>query len=130
MLLLARHFVSKHAPAGPHGEWAFEPEAIRALQAYDWPGNVRELENLIQQLLALTSPGRIGIEMLPDRFQVCRPAPSRTLREAKAQAVAAFERDYASRLLSVCDGNVSHAARAAGKDRRAFGRLVKKYGLK
>jgi len=26
-------------------------------------------------------------------------------------------------------GNITHAAREAGKDRRAFGRLVKKYNL-
>jgi DNA-binding NtrC family response regulator len=81
--------------------------------------------------VALAPPGAIGLESLPPRFLPHRPASlPGSFREAKAQAVAAFERDYARRLLSVYNGNVSRAAEAARKDRRAFGRLVKKYGIK
>jgi DNA-binding NtrC family response regulator len=128
--LLAHHFLDRYAPAETRHAWTFAPGLLEVLQCHSWPGNVRELENLIQQVVALAPPGPIGLDLLPPRFLRHRSAsPPGSFREAKAQAVAAFERDYARRLLSVYDGNVSRAAEAARKDRRAFGRLVKKYGI-
>ena len=50
-------------------------------------------------------------------------------REAKARAIAAFERAYISELLARARGNVSLAARLAGKERSRLGRLVRKYSL-
>ena len=50
-------------------------------------------------------------------------------REAKAKAVAEFERTYLSQLLGKAGGNISFAARISGKDRSALNRLVRKYGL-
>jgi DNA-binding NtrC family response regulator len=50
-------------------------------------------------------------------------------REAKARAIAAFERAYISELLTRARGNVSLAARLAGKERSRLGRLVRKYSL-
>jgi DNA-binding NtrC family response regulator len=47
----------------------------------------------------------------------------------KAKAVDEFERAYLSQILSVHQGNVSKAARAAPKERRAFQRLLQKHGL-
>ena len=48
---------------------------------------------------------------------------------AKADAVRRFECDYLQRVLHEAGGNVSQAARLAGKERRAFGKLLKKHGL-
>ncbi len=48
---------------------------------------------------------------------------------AKKQVVEKFERDYVERLLLRHNGNVTQAAREAGKERRAFGRMVKKYAI-
>ena len=44
-------------------------------------------------------------------------------------AMAEFEKAYVTEALRVHDGNITRAAAAAGKDRRAFGRLVKKYRI-
>jgi len=52
-----------------------------------------------------------------------------TFRSGKQRAVESFERAYVGDLLKTFHGNVTRAAREAGKDRRAFGRLAKKYGL-
>jgi len=41
----------------------------------------------------------------------------------------AFERSFIEYALTECHGNVSAAARLSGKERRAFGKLVKKHGL-
>lgn len=52
---------------------------------------------------------------------------SRSFQEQKALIVAEFERAYIRGLLNMCGGNVTQAARAAGKDRRAFWGLVRKH---
>jgi ActR/RegA family two-component response regulator len=52
-----------------------------------------------------------------------------SFRRAKAAAIDAFERSFIERALIECEGNVSAAARLIGKERRAFGRLMKKHGL-
>jgi two-component system, NtrC family, response regulator GlrR len=128
--LLARHFLEKHGGPAARDRWRLAPGALDLLRAYPWPGNVRELENVMHQVVALTPPGLLGPEALPLRLRRCEPARSpRSFREAKAQAVAAFERDYVERLLSAHHGNVTRAAREARKDRRAFGRLLQKYGV-
>jgi DNA-binding NtrC family response regulator len=44
--------------------------------------------------------------------------------------VEAFEKSYVSRLIEKHGGNVTRAAREAQKDRRAFGRLLKKHGIR
>jgi DNA-binding NtrC family response regulator len=128
--LLARYFLTKYASAESRRSWEFAPGVLEMFQSYPWPGNIRELENMIQQIVALLSPGMIRVEDLPPRL---RPRTSvvsaKSFREAKARSVAGFEQEYAARLLAEHGGNITRAAQAAGKDRRAFARLVKKYGI-
>jgi DNA-binding NtrC family response regulator len=128
----------------------FHPEALAALRAHDWPGNVRELENLVHreflladgEVLNLPSLSRAGV--LERRVNLRRSgdtsqaatsaprfsAPGVAFREAKARAIADFEREYLSDLLRQSGGNVSLAARLAGKERSRFNRLVRKYQLR
>jgi DNA-binding NtrC family response regulator len=68
------------------------------------------------------------IEVLTDDYGSAEE--SKDFRSAKNAAIERFERGFVRQLLEKHSGNVSRAAREAGKDRRAFGRLVKKYDLK
>ena len=43
--------------------------------------------------------------------------------------VETFERDYIERLLARSGGNITHAADAAAKNRRAFWQLMRKHGI-
>ena len=43
--------------------------------------------------------------------------------------IANFERHYLTQLITAHAGNVSRAARAAGKERRELGKLLKKHQL-
>ena len=45
------------------------------------------------------------------------------------EVIARFERDYLEQAIASTRGNVSLAAQHAGKERRAFGKLLKKYGI-
>ena len=129
--LLARHFVESLSGCGSTQRKFLSPAAVRKLENYHWPGNVRELYNTVQRAV-LTREGceisSADIEVFPDDYGSADE--SKDFRSAKNAAIERFERNFVSQILEKHAGNVSRAAREAGKDRRAFGRLVKKYDLK
>ncbi len=131
--LLARHFLRFHARELGRHLTDFTPEALRRLALHSWPGNVRELENTIQRavILAAGGGGLVAAADLALHDEASGPQPSapESFRAAKERAVAEFERRYLEGLLASCDGNVSRAARTAGKDRSSFWALVKKHGI-
>jgi DNA-binding NtrC family response regulator len=134
--ILAEHFLTKHAPlGGPTPRLA--TEALADLMFREWPGNVRELENAIVRGIYLSQGDIIlpGDLSLPPRGP--RPVSTAQQRGAKLvdfrtmkrEVIESFERNYLARLMAEHRGNVSVAARAAGKDRRDLGRLLKKHQL-
>lgn len=105
--------------------------AIQKLNSYNWPGNVRELENVIRQAVIL-GQGHIiracDIQIASSEVAPASPALG-SLKASKAHLVEEFERDYLEKTLVACRGNISKAARMAGKDRRSFFALLKKYDI-
>ncbi len=136
ILLLAAHFLKKHAPPD-RPEVQLSPAARAALLTFDWPGNIRELEHAILRATQICQTNVIEVEDLglPPPSQQATPSVrlvSSTVspfKSLKKVSVEAFERDYLTQLLAAHHGNVSQAARAAGKDRRELGRLLKKHHL-
>ena len=128
--LLARHFAERICHSADTPAKTLSRAAIERLESYEWPGNVRELFNVIQRAV-LNAPGfDIGEEDIEFISLVnCATVPATAFRNAKAQVVKTFEREYVQRMLTKHEGNITRAALEAGKERRAFGRLVKKYGL-
>lgn len=136
--LLARHFAAEICVRDGLGRKTLTPAAVRKLETYPWPGNIRELHNAVHRA-ALCA----GAEILPCHLTLGdeRPGPepgsadaspagaAETFRAGKRRAIENFEKAYVSDLLQTFRGNISRAAREAGKDRRAFGRLARKYGL-
>jgi DNA-binding NtrC family response regulator len=133
VLPLAHHFLAKHCPAGEPLP-TISAEACEALTAFSWPGNVRELENaMIRAVRLCESPAiEIGHLQLPGASAGNgSTAPGRlgTFRMLKRELLQTFEQDYLARAMREADGNVTRAAQIAGKDRRDFGKLLKKHGL-
>jgi DNA-binding NtrC family response regulator len=135
--LLAGHFVSVFSARYGWPRRRFAGESIALLDRYEWPGNVRELENLVHRALLLTSD---PVVVVPRHWLTGDQLPAESphlagdyfalsLMEAKARVLDQFERVYVSRTLAQTRGNVSEAARRAGKERRAFGKLLKKYRI-
>ncbi len=54
---------------------------------------------------------------------------AQSLQEAKTSTITIFERSYLAKLLALHQGNITHAAKAAGKERRTFQRLLRKHNL-
>lgn len=123
--LLANHFLEKYTQRLHEEARTLSPEAVQKLIYYDWPGNVRELEHTIERALMFCETA-----VLSER-DIVLPGPVRRLeesfRQAKAKIVEQFEKDYIQRLLLCYDGNISRAAQAAHKNRRAFWELIRKH---
>ena len=128
--LLAGHFLETATRDYKRSAMRLSREAIKKLSLYKWPGNVRELENVIREAVVLAKgPVLRGADI---RLPVDPEEEHHTVesfKTAKARIVQSFEREYLSHLVAAAGGNISHAARSAQKDRRAFFALLKKHGL-
>ncbi|HEY1902784.1 MAG TPA: sigma-54 dependent transcriptional regulator [Terracidiphilus sp.] len=122
--LLAQHFLTMYLPRNVHK--TFTSSALHRLSCYHWPGNIRELANVIQRAIVFSQGPQINRcdIAIPDQAAPGTPA---TFNTGRKQALQSFERDYVEEVLRRNQGNITWAAREAGKERRAFGRLVKKY---
>jgi DNA-binding NtrC family response regulator len=129
--LLARHFVKMICVEYGIARKTLTPGAQRKLQEYSWPGNIRELYNMMQRAVTFSEAPQISPCDLDQGWAEPVASPARvSFREARAKAIESFERRYVADLLRECGGNVTRSARMAQKERRAFGRLVKRYGAK
>ncbi len=144
---LAYHFLKKHSAKVGTKVNKISTAAVDLLSAQAWPGNVRELENAIERAVVFAKdtvlPEHLGlgkarpkpVETAPlseDTPVIGLPEglPDLPYREAKAQALAIFERFYFSALRNRTSANVSEAARQAGLDRSNFRRAVRRAGIK
>ena len=66
---------------------------------------------------------------MPAAGQAASEAGCAPFKDAKARAVAEFERSYVREMLARAGGNISQAARLSNQERSAFGKLVRKYRL-
>ena len=100
------------------------PEAKKLLASASWPGNVRQLGNIIEQCAVLSSGDTITAEMVKTCLSQ-RPSEITPLDDAKKN----FEREYLISVLRITGGQVSHAARLAGRNRTDFYKLLNKHEL-
>ncbi len=123
---LAEHFLAQLQAGKPQARRVagFSRDALRALLGHGWPGNVRQLRNVVEQACVLCRRGPIPEHLV-----------RRALRQESggvtplAEARDGFERDYLARIMRMAAGNVSEAARLAGRNRTEFYRLLKRHRL-
>jgi len=122
--LLAGHFLKRLSGRYRKRSRAFSPEALELLIAAPWPGNVRQLLNVVEQSVALATTEVVPASLV--RQAIDHAESSLTpLDEARR----AFERDYLVQLLKLTTGNVSQAAKLAGRNRTEFYRLLERHSL-
>ncbi|MCT9846301.1 two-component system response regulator GlrR [Leclercia sp. 29361] len=103
---------------------AFSTDAMKRLMTASWPGNVRQLVNVIEQCVALTSSPVISDALVEQALEGENTALP-TFVEARNQ----FELNYLRKLLQITKGNVTHAARMAGRNRTEFYKLLSRHEL-
>ena len=122
--LLAKHLVTQAAQRHKPFVKGFSPEALNLLASSAWPGNVRQLVNVVEQCVALTSS-----PMIPEALVSQALAAEENALPSFNEARASFERSYLIKVLKITEGNVTQAARIAGRNRTDFYKLLNRHEL-
>ncbi|MCU0836286.1 MAG: sigma 54-interacting transcriptional regulator [Chromatiaceae bacterium] len=122
--LLVDHFLRKVAGRTGRRAKRFAPDALRHLIGADLPGNVRQLQNLVEQCSVLSPSDIIPVALTAQALRE-KPAQIPSLDEAKQ----AFERRYLIGVLRAAEGNITIAARLAGRNRTEFYKLLGRHNL-
>ncbi|MGB2942361.1 MAG: sigma 54-interacting transcriptional regulator [Candidatus Macondimonas sp.] len=122
--LLAEYFRELLAQRYQKPISGFSREAMEALMSADWTGNVRQLYNVVEQAVALSPGPQIQAALLQDAIKD-RIDDIVPFADARRQ----FELDYLVGLLQMTRGNVTQAARLAGRNRTEFYKLMHRHAL-
>ena len=122
---LVEHFIKKYGLQMNKEVKGLTPLAMQKLLLYDWPGNVRELENTIEYAMAMAEQEFITEDFVLKKKVIAPQQAMKSLKEARD----AFEKAYLIHLLELCQGNVSQAAKLAGKHRTDFYDILKRHDL-
>jgi DNA-binding NtrC family response regulator len=145
--LLTRFFLARHAERFGVGHLSATAELVERLCQHEWPGNVRELENALENLVVLSPPEALDLELLPfgggeSPDQVSRGAgsmhASREALEPQLEGASLHLREHMERYerrlvleaLRQTGGNRSLAAQRLGISRVTLHDKLNKYGIK
>jgi two-component system response regulator GlrR len=122
--LLVEHFLKDNAARTGRAPKRFAPDALRRLLGAGLPGNVRQLQNLVEQC-SILSPSDIISVALADQALREKPSEIPTMDQARQT----FDRRYLIGVLRAAEGNVTAAARIAGRNRTEFYKLLSRHEL-
>lgn len=102
----------------------FAPEAMRMLISAKWPGNVRQLQNVVEQMVVLSTASIIPVTLVQKALQdnISTIIPFEVSRKN-------FERNYLINLLKITNGNVAQSASLAQRHRTEFYKLLERHQL-
>lgn len=121
--LLVRYFLDRFGKREGLANVRVTHDAMQRILRYPFPGNVRELENLIEGTLAVTSDAVIEAG---DLLLTAEDASSpEAVLGGDLPPLGVVERRYIERVLVESGGNVSHAARILGIDRKTLYRKMR-----
>jgi two-component system response regulator HydG len=123
ILPLASHFLERFKREYDLAALELTPAASRTLRERTWPGNVRELRNTMERAVLLADGARLdthdfAVDSTHDR------SPERSGELPFPATIAELTRAAAHRMLALCDGNKSVAARRLGISRPRLHRLL------
>jgi DNA-binding NtrC family response regulator len=126
--LLCRYFIATYSDKFNKDIVGTSPEAMHLLVTHNWPGNVRELEHTIERATVMSTGPLLDVKdlALPSlQTNTCLES----LQAAKAKEIGQFEKRYILGLLAASGGNITHDAKLAQKNRRAFFQLIHKHQI-
>ena len=126
--LLANHFLDnlnqKYHKNPTKKINGFAPDALETLLTAPWPGNVRQLQNVIEQVVVLSTSPIISAGLV-------QKALLNNIASVTSFDVARknFEQQYLINLLKATNGNVTQAARIAGRNRTEFYKILERHHI-
>ena len=124
-ILLARHFLKRHADAMDRPVKGFAADALAALDTWGWPGNVRELENRVKR----------AVIMADGKYVTASDLDLASVQEAEDNILnlkstrEAADRTAIRRAIARSQGNIAGAARLLGISRPTLYDLIKNYDI-
>jgi two-component system response regulator GlrR len=122
--VLARHFLAKATHQHNRKIRNISPGALHLLAQAAWPGNVRQLQNVIEKVVALSASPVISEGLVANALSN-QDLVIPSFNEARAD----FEKRYLIKLMQVTEGNVTHAARIAQRNRTDFYKLLNRHSI-
>jgi two-component system response regulator GlrR len=122
--LLAKHFLKKYSTEMGKNIVGITTQALQKLLRHNWPGNVRELENTIESAVALAGGNQIDADLILPKCELDNDC-IKPLKEARDD----FMKNYLLQLIESTQGNISQAAKLAGKYRADLYELMRRYKL-
>ncbi|AOY76461.1 sigma-54-dependent Fis family transcriptional regulator [Clostridium formicaceticum] len=123
---LTRYFMKSLSKSLNKKEVEIPDEYIQHLINYNWPGNVRELENVVE-LIINTENFPVMTSSQHNEMQVDQNWLSQTSSESLK--LEEIEKDHLIKVLNICKGNVSQAAKTLGIRRNTLYNKINKYNL-
>ena len=145
--VLAEHFLLLYSERHGVPLKSLHPVTRHWMLEYSWPGNIRELQNYLYRIFVLSrGPTILVPQVKGDPISMYGDAVANPTADAgtsvaavgdplpsfnceKLRVLEQFEHNYLHRVMQESKGNISLAARHAGKERRAFRRLLRKHGI-
>jgi len=128
IVLLTYDFLGKQAATTKTRPKILSIAALNSLLSHSWPGNVRELQNVLMRAIILSDHDVIEASdiSLPAEVSV---EDDQSFQAMKSRVVWRFEHDILLATLRAHKGNITRAAFAVKKNRRAFWELLRKHDL-
>lgn len=120
--LLAAHVLDDLAAQGG-ARHVLAPEALELLMAAEWPGNVAQLRSIVRQAAAMAPGPVLSAELVQQALGGGGAARVSPFDEARDE----FTRTYLAQLLQITRGNVTQAAKLAGRNRTDFYKLLNRH---
>lgn len=123
--LFAQHFATQIGAKRGTKKIEIQPEALKALEAYNWPGNIRELQNVIERALNVAKDGVITLSCLPDNIRIAAFTPGFWQPWEKTTfPLRLLEMRAIQEALEKCNGNQTQAAKLLGIHRSTLYRRL------
>jgi DNA-binding NtrC family response regulator len=131
ILLLAQHFLKKHAQRMNRPRLQLSKETQSCLLQYHWPGNVRELDHAIEHAVTLSNNEMIQPNDLPAPIaqpQTLINAIKKADREYQKGSLAEVEKAYIFKVLQDTQWNQKQACKILQLSKATLYRRLKEYG--
>jgi len=128
IVVLARHFLAKHAAKVGRAFDGFAPEAIEALAQHQFPGNARELSNIVEQAVAFSTGTVIELGDLREVIPTKDQAPGASEHGAR-RPLDSMERDLIIRQIKLRGGDLQAVAEDLRMSRTTLWRRMKQYDI-
>ena len=126
ILPMARYFVQRLSKKLKMPDLRLDAASLDYLLRYPWPGNVRELENAVERAALLSGGKAILPEFLP-RNILAGHGLRKSVSDPLHTTLQDVEHEHILRVLELCEGNRTKAAKSLGISQATLWRKMKSY---